>query len=176
MFSAVELLIQPCDIYLFNQFRVFQLRSARPEILRAYLDEQILYGSFKRFQEGFGVETDPEHENDNGNDGDEFPASHVGQVFIFRIIQLLEHDTLEHPQDVAGGEDNAAGRHGGPHSVVLEYTQQDEKFPDESVRGRESDRRQGPGFLLKITSPQNPSCFEHDLAGSSPRSVANFRH
>ena len=94
-----------------------------PEIVRVYFGDQVCDRCVKRIHERFGIQTDPENQDDQGNYGKHFPNIYVFQIHVFRVFHLQEHDALEHPEDVTGGENDTGGGASRPESVDLEYSQ-----------------------------------------------------
>src|SRR6187549_3279662 len=58
---------------------------------------------------------------------------------MWTLVFGTEVDALDRPQDVAGGEDDAAGRDDREQRAVVPRAEDDEDFADESTQARQAE-------------------------------------
>src|SRR5262245_4157757 len=86
-----------------------------------------------------GIESEPDDADQERYHNGKLPAGEVGELLVLRIVEAVEDEPLEGPQEIRRREDDPRRRY---HRGVREGTkaaQQDEKLPDEAVESRKSD-------------------------------------
>src|SRR5665647_1054654 len=135
-------------------------RHPLEDLLHRYVDE---------LEERVGIHAHPDDEDDQGHQGEDLAGAQVAQALsgldVF-VAAVVEHDALEHPQQVGGGEDDA-GRGDGRQPVrVDEEAEEAEELADEAAQAGQPGRAEDEEEEESGHDGQRPGQHRHvgDLA------------
>ena len=87
-------------------------------------------------QESVGVESHPEHHDQNGHKTNDLTQAEIGETLDFFVGDGALHHALEHPEQVAGRQDDRGHTEYRQKLVGLECAEQAEYLPDKPVEAR----------------------------------------